>query len=204
MCVCVCVCMGACVSDQYIKLKRKYWCQWQSWSIDMMNDNGLKLPKERSIWYLARTITDADYAGDIALLTNTPTRAETLHHSLEWAAASIGLHVDADKTKYMCFSRRGDISTLNGSSLKLVNKFTYRGNNISLTENDINTRLEKAWTALDRLSVMWKSDPTDKIKRNLFQAAVISILLYGCTTWRPLHKILLAILNKSWRQHSTK
>ena len=33
----------------------------------------------------------------------------------------------------------GDISTLNGSSLKLVNKFSYLGKNVSSTENDINT-----------------------------------------------------------------
>ena len=62
---------------------------------------------------------------------------------------------------------------------------------------------------------MWKSDLTDKIKRSFFQAAVVSILLYGCTTWtvtKHLEKklngnytrMLRAILNKSWRQHPTK
>ena len=48
---------------------------------------------------------------------------------------------------------------------------------------DIDTRLTKAWTAINRLSIIWKSDPTDKMKRSFFQAAVTSILLYGCTTW---------------------
>ena len=46
-----------------------------------------------------------------------------------------------------------------------------------------NTRLTKAWTAIDRLSIIWKSDLTDKMKRSFFQAAVVSILLYGCTSW---------------------
>ncbi len=45
--------------------------------------------------------------------------------------------------------------------------------------------MTKAWTAIDRLSVIWKSDLTDKMKRSFFQAAVVSILLYGCTTWTP-------------------
>ena len=27
------------------------------------------------------------------------------------------------------------------------------------------------------------SDLTDKMKRSFFKAAVVSILLYGCTTW---------------------
>ena len=32
-------------------------------------------------------------------------------------------------------------------------------------------------------SIIWKSDLTDKMKRSFFQAAVVLILLYGCTTW---------------------
>ena len=64
-------------------------------------------------------------------------------------------------------------------------------------------------------SIMWKSDLTDKIKRSFFQAAVVSILLYGCTTWtltKRLEKkldgnytrMLRAILNKSWRLYLTR
>ena len=53
---------------------------------------------------------------------------------------------------------------------------------------------------------------TDKMKRSFFQETIVSILLYGCTTWTPTKRlekkldgnytrILRAILNKSWRQH---
>ena len=45
-------------------------------------------------------------------------------YSLERAAAGIGLHVNARKTEYMCYNQTGDISTLDGTSLKLVDKFT--------------------------------------------------------------------------------
>ena len=83
----------------------------------------------------------------------------------------------------MCFNQRDNISTLNCSTLKLVDKFTYEGSSVSSTETDIDMGLAKAWTAINRLSVIWKSDLTDKIKRSFFQAAVVSILLYGCTTW---------------------
>ena len=152
-------------------------------SIDKIKENGFKLTKERSRWYPAKTITDADYADDIALLANAPAQAESLLHSLERAAAGIGPHDNAHKTEYMCFNQRGDISTLNDSSLKLVDKFTYLGNGGTSTETDINTRLAKAWTAINRLLVIWKSDLTDEIKRSFFQAAVVSILLYGYTTW---------------------
>ena len=115
----------------------------------------------------------------------------------------------------MCFNQTGDISTLDGSSLKLVDKFTYLGSSVSSTEKDIDTWLTKAGTAIDKLSIIWKSDLTDKMKRSFFQAAVVSILLYGCTTWTLTKRqekklggnytrMLRAILNKSWRQHLTK
>ena len=94
-------------------------------------------------------------------------------------------------------------------------KFTYLGSSVESTEKDIDTRLTKAWTAINRLSIIWKSDLTDKMKRSFFQAAVTSILLYGGTTWTltkrlenkldgNYRRMLRAILNKSWRQHPTR
>ena len=80
-------------------------------------------------------------------------------------------------------NQTGNISTLDSSSLKLVDKFTYLRSSVSSTKKDIDTRLTKAWTAIDRLSVIWTSDLTNKMKHSLFQAVVMSILLYGCTTW---------------------
>ena len=53
------------------------------------------------------------------------------------------------------------------------------------------------------------------MKRSFFQAAVISIMLYGCITWMLIKRLekksdgyytrmLGAILNKSWWQHPTR
>ena len=162
-------------------------------SIDKIRENGFELTKKRSRRYSAKTITDADYADDIVLLANTPNQAETLLHSLERVATGIGLHVNAHKTEYMCYNQTGDISPLDGTSLKLVDKFTYLGSSVSSTEKDIDTR---------QLSIGSRSYGNQ-------------ILLYGCTTWtltkRLMKKLdsnytrmLRAILNKSWRQHPTR
>ena len=67
--------------------------------IDIMKDYGFQLAKERSTSYPAQTITDVDYADDIALLANTADQA--LLHSLDRAAAGVGLHGNADKLEYM-------------------------------------------------------------------------------------------------------
>ena len=68
-------------------------------SVDKMKDNSFKLTKERSRRYSAHTITDTDYADDIALLANTPTQVETLLHSPQRATAVMGFHVNVDKTE---------------------------------------------------------------------------------------------------------
>ena len=151
--------------------------------IDKTNENSFKLTKEGSIRYPGKTITDADYIDDIALQANAPAQAETLLHSLERATAGINLHVNACKTEFMYFNQTADISSLNSRALKLVEKFTYQGSSVSSTEIDINTRLAKTRTDIDRLSVIWNSDLNDKGKCSFFQAAIVSILLYGCTKW---------------------
>ena len=113
-------------------------------SIYKIKENGFELIKKRSKRYTAKTITNADYADDIAILANAPAQAKRRLHSLERAAAGIGFHVNAHKTEYICFNQTGDISTLGCSSLKLVDKFTYLARSVSLTEKDIDTRLAKA------------------------------------------------------------
>ena len=53
------------------------------------------------------------------------------------------------------------------------------------------------------------------MKRSFFKAAIVLILLYGCTPWMLINwleknldnnytRMLRAILNRSWRQHTTK
>ena len=96
-----------------------------------------------------------------------------------------------------------------------MDKFTYLGSNVLSTENNNNTRLAKILTAIDWLSVIWKSDLSDKIKHNFFQAEVMSILLHRYITWiltkrmekkldGNFERMLRAILDKSWKQHPKK
>ena len=108
------------------------------------------------------------YADSLVLLANTPAQAESLLHSLEQAAESIGLNMNTNKTDYMCFKQEGAISTLNRRSLKLEDKFTYLGSNISSTESDVNIHQVKTWITIDWLSIIWKSDLSDKMKQDFF------------------------------------
>ena len=196
-----------------------------------MKENGFTL-KKASRRYPTQTFTDADYANDIALFANTPTKAESLLHSLEQVAGGIGLHVNADKMEYMCLikkavvfvvcptnqtsmvqglfrwvqaqvcspgtpgsfknasghvgiplkrsacNQRGDIFTLNGGSLKLVNKFTCLGNSVSSTENYINMQQAKCNILICRCTqkhIQYNKDERTQFFRKIY----LSLYLKG-------------------------
>ena len=112
--------------------------------INLIKENDFTLKKARNRRYPAETTIDADYADDIALLGNTHAQAKSLLYNLEHIAGGISLHVNANKTEYMCFNQEGAISTFSGEPLKLVDKFTYFGSSISSIKSDVNIRLVKA------------------------------------------------------------
>ena len=66
-------------------------------SVDLMKENGFTLVKVRNKRYSGRTITDAEYAIEIALLANTPALTESLRQSAKRAEDGIGLHANAAK-----------------------------------------------------------------------------------------------------------
>ena len=63
------------------------------------------LKKARSRCYPTETITDTDYADDIALLENTSAQAKSLLHSQEQTAGDISFHVNANKIEFKCFKQ---------------------------------------------------------------------------------------------------
>ena len=184
-------------------------------SADIHKDLGLELIKSRSSRYPAITITDVDYADDIALLSNTIDEATKLLHYIENAAREIGLYINAKKTEFISYNQEGEIKSLDGKNIKSVNEFVYLGSNIQSTERDIQIRKGKAWGALNSLNEIWKSNLSANLKRNFFKAAVESVLIYGATTWTltkqqetslngTYTRMLRAVLNISWKEHPTK
>ena len=98
----------------------RFGCDWEK-AINMHNSKSSKLAK-----MILRLSREGDPLGIV-----------------QRATTGIGLHVNAHKTEYMCYNQTGDIYTLDGTSLKLVDNFTYLGSSVSSTEKDIDTRLTK-------------------------------------------------------------
>ena len=124
-------------------------------SINKMKDNSFKLAKERSIRYHAQKNYGCGQHGWHSASGKFTAYAKSLLHSLERAASGRSLHVNADKAEYMGFNKM----------VVLWNQWTSSptSETVSHQPRQSSTREAKVWTAIDRLSVIWKSDPTNKI-----------------------------------------
>ena len=184
----------------------------------MKDDNGLTLIPRRSRRVPGLTVTDLDYADDLALLSDTIQKAQSLLHDLETAASSVGLHVNASKTEYMLVNINDplpNISSLNGASLKQVQDFKYLGSHIADSRKDFQIRKGMAWTACNKLQKIWNSKISSKLKLKFFKACVEPVLLYGSETWTvnksfqdridgSYTRLLMRAQNLSWKKHPTK
>ena len=143
-------------------------------SLDANKDLGFTLQYARSRRYPDIKVTDADYADDLAILSNYLSEGTILLHQLEKAASEVGLNINTSKTKFLCYHQyhSSTIKSLQNENIIVVKDFNYLGSCIASTKKDIDTRLSKAWAALNKLDVIWKSSLLDYLKRNYFQATV--------------------------------
>ena len=81
-------------------------------------------------------------------------------------------------------STGNEIHNFNWTSLNTVDEFKYLGSNITDSKNDFNIRRALAWSACNKLHLIWKSDISKDTKLAFFQASVESILLGDAETWK--------------------
>ena len=60
------------------------------------------------------------------------------------------------------------MKSLADKNIKQVLDFKYLGSYIASTEHDVNIRLGKAWSVLNQMDKIWKSNLSDNLKRNFF------------------------------------
>ena len=142
-------------------------------------------------------LLDTDYADDMALLDNTKEGLQETTDLLCRYSAYAGLKINAGKTQSMAVSKRAsqrpycrdDTLEINveGRPIQQVSNFTYLGAIISgdgTIDKELSSRIQKASGAFYQLSSVWHSrnirTPT---KVRIYQAAVLTILLYGSEVW---------------------
>ena len=140
-------------------------------------------------WKFTTKLEDLDFADDIALLSSKFQHIQMKTNKLQENASKIGLKVNTAKTKIMRMNTTNTNPVrLNDKDLEDVDSFTYLGGVVTSKggcDNDIDNRLKKAKGQFSRLRKIWRSTSLSfKTKVRLFNSLVLSVLLYGCETWK--------------------
>ena len=134
-------------------------------------------------------LDDIDFANDVALLSHATRQMQDKSDDLDVTSKKLGLGIHTVKSKVMRNSRVADTGVSpNGNLLEFVDIFCYLGSMVDSTggtEADIKARIGKARTAFTQLKKIWRSSVISrKTKMRLFNALVMTVLLYGCQTWK--------------------
>ena len=149
------------------------------------NGIGFEYRPRRSRRDPARFIADLDFADDVALIESSVTRTNTLLKQIYENAKACGLEINTEKTEHMRININDPLELkLGDEKIKQVDDFRYLGSQIGSTSNDISKRIANAWVAFWQLTKIWRAPNIElSLKTNIFTAAVVSILLYGCESW---------------------
>ena len=129
------------------------------------------------------------FADDAAITAHTETALQALSNCFAHACSQFGLTISIKKTNILGqdVSAAPSIS-IGGCTLDVVEDFTYLGSNISSNlslDTELNMRIGKASAAMARLIKRVRENTMliIKTKTQVYQACVLSILLYGCESW---------------------
>ena len=160
------------------------------------------------------------FADDAALAAHSEEALQRLITCFADACTEFGLTISLRKTNIMAQNVRTAPEIVIGDhTLDVVDRFTYLGSIISSDlslDADLNSRIGKASTAMSRLTKrVWENKMlTTNTKIKVYQACVLSILLYGSETWtlyeyqvRRLHsfhmRCLRRLLGITWQDRET-
>ena len=159
-------------------------------------------------WTFFDTLEDLDFADDIVLLSHRHGDSQVKTTRMAAAAKSIGLKVNANKTKILRVNANNQQPIqIYQEDIEDVQEFTYLGSKMTVNgdvEAEIKVRIRKARHAFSLLRQTWKSRKINtKTKLRIFQSNVISVLLYGSESWKTtkgLENRLNAFQRKCLRQ----
>ena len=145
-------------------------------------------------------LNECQYADDAALLATTRAGAEQVLTSYIEVAAEFGLTVSLPKTKLLVAGHAVQEEDkapihLDHGSIDSVDEFTYLGSLVASSgriDAEVDRRIanaSKAFGALRR-AIFMDRNLTTNTKQRVYQACVLSVLLYGSECWTPLRRHL--------------
>ncbi|XP_045503538.1 uncharacterized protein LOC123700381 [Colias croceus] len=156
----------------------------------LFNISLLKSKKHREDLFVDNLL----FADDAALLANSPFELQSMIDRFSRACSQFAMTVNTSKTVILSQGTpAGSTVSLNGTPIVEIDRFCYLGstvsNNLSL-DSEIDIRIGKAATMFGKLNEkVWRNKHlTVKTKMIVFQASILSILLYGAETWTSYAK----------------
>ena len=152
--------------------------------------------------YSDRVFSDADYADDLALVSDSPSRLTETLQILADEASKIGLSINWQKTKLMFVEPRNSprppsVLMVGEKPADIVEKFAYLDSILSNDGSilkDLMHRIAKASAVMGRLSAIWrKPSISRRTKMCRYNPSVGSALLYGAETWSATQSVLSTV-----------
>jgi hypothetical protein len=169
------------------------------------------------------SLTDLDYADDIALFATSTENLQQILNTVNTEGAKLGLRISWPKTKVMAISVNPiplpPPLLLDNETVEFVENFTYLGSSVAANgaiNHELSTRIAKAAGAMRKLQQrLWhRRSISLKTKLRMYNTLVLSVLLYGCETWQLRtqdskridvfdNQCLRSILGIRWFHHIT-
>ncbi|KAL6481095.1 hypothetical protein MHYP_G00091750 [Metynnis hypsauchen] len=160
-------------------------------------------------------LPDLDFADDVALITSGDQKATEALSRLRRAGEEVGLVVSTEKTKVMPVGQTEINVEDEGHPINKVETFCYLGSNVTVEntiDEEINIRIGRAASAFQNLRNTWKAKIRLSTKLRIYNAVVLTTLLYGAETWAMTKQLeqridafdtrcLRSILNVRWWHH---
>ena len=131
------------------------------------------------------------FADDAALVSHTEVGLQQLVSCIAHACQEFGLTISLKKTNVMAQGTANPPNiTIDDYQLEAVENFTYLGSTISSSlsiDAEVSSRIAKAAAVMAKLNQrVWNnSSLTEKTRLRVYQACVLSTLLYGSESWTP-------------------
>ena len=145
-------------------------------------------------WTAGRRLRDLAYADDICLLADDLADMRRMTEAVVCEAAKVGLRVNTRKTEIMKIRTEDESDVvIEDERIREVEKFVYLGCEVRKDgdiRNEVGIRIGKAGAAFRNMERVWNENGmTLRTKLKLFNSIVLSVLLYGCESWKGLREI---------------
>ena len=107
-------------------------------------------------------------------------------YALQRAGEEVGLAISKSKTKTLSFGETEPVINLDGEIVEAVEHFRYLGSEVMSSgrlDEELRTRIRRASATFGQLFKILRTKISSKAKLRIYNAVVISTLLYGSETW---------------------